>query len=344
MVASGRAQGEEPARVESDVPTVHAVPVRETGVIVALVRLPPERVVEVDCRRRWLSSPPLRAPARPGRRSRTPCAPSLGSGPVSMPWRASTPASPEHCGACARRARPARGCSPCLVRRHAAFPGRDHRQLRPQVKPNRPFGCQPAYVPVEPSTPEAVTRTSDDGRLRPETAAESHNEALPHTRSFALPSTTLGGGASPPTGDQDTHWKRQRVNAAKGYGFIEPVDGSNDVFGRVSAVERAGLGTLREGQPVTFGTRTGRDGPLSAENFSVVGATTDDANQAPPNTALQSGTVKWFNAAKSSTQGPSSGRDSEPSAKGRRYGSRPAPLAMAGCGARPSRSPTDAGP
>ena len=38
-------------------------------------------------------------------------------------------------------------------------------------------------------------------------------------------------------------------NATKGYGFIEPEDGSKDAFVHISAVERAGLGTLREGQP-----------------------------------------------------------------------------------------------
>ena len=39
-------------------------------------------------------------------------------------------------------------------------------------------------------------------------------------------------------------------NATKGYGFIEPDDGSEDAFVHISAVERAGLGTLREGQKV----------------------------------------------------------------------------------------------
>lgn len=60
-------------------------------------------------------------------------------------------------------------------------------------------------------------------------------------------------------------------NAAKGYGFIEPNDGSNDVFVHVSAVEQAGLGTLREGQRVTFEARPGRDGRLSAEDLSAAG-------------------------------------------------------------------------
>ena len=41
-------------------------------------------------------------------------------------------------------------------------------------------------------------------------------------------------------------------NPAKGFGFIQPEDGSKDVFVHISAVERAGIGNLREGQRVSF--------------------------------------------------------------------------------------------
>ncbi len=41
-------------------------------------------------------------------------------------------------------------------------------------------------------------------------------------------------------------------NPSKGFGFIQPEDGSNDVFVHISAVERAGLGTLAEGQRVSY--------------------------------------------------------------------------------------------
>ena len=58
-------------------------------------------------------------------------------------------------------------------------------------------------------------------------------------------------------------------NATKGYGFIEPEDGSKDAFVHISAVERAGLTTLREGQRVNFELRPGRDGKASAEELSV---------------------------------------------------------------------------
>ena len=59
-------------------------------------------------------------------------------------------------------------------------------------------------------------------------------------------------------------------NATKGYGFIAPEDGSKDVFVHVSAVERAGLGTLRENQLVTFEIRPGRDGRTSAEELAAI--------------------------------------------------------------------------
>ena len=58
-------------------------------------------------------------------------------------------------------------------------------------------------------------------------------------------------------------------NAAKGYGFIEPEDGSSDAFVHISAVERAGLATLSEGQKVSFELRPGRNGKSSAEDITV---------------------------------------------------------------------------
>jgi CspA family cold shock protein len=59
-------------------------------------------------------------------------------------------------------------------------------------------------------------------------------------------------------------------NAAKGYGFVEPDDGSKDAFVHISAVERAGLTTLNEGQKINFDLEPGRDGKSSAENITLV--------------------------------------------------------------------------
>jgi CspA family cold shock protein len=56
-------------------------------------------------------------------------------------------------------------------------------------------------------------------------------------------------------------------NAQKGYGFIQPDDGSKDVFVHISAVERAGLGNLNEGQKLGFEVEQGERGKLSAVNL-----------------------------------------------------------------------------
>ena len=57
-------------------------------------------------------------------------------------------------------------------------------------------------------------------------------------------------------------------NPTKGYGFIQPSDGSKDVFVHISAVERAGLSTLNEGQKVSFDIQTER-GKNSATNLKL---------------------------------------------------------------------------
>ena len=59
-------------------------------------------------------------------------------------------------------------------------------------------------------------------------------------------------------------------NTQRGYGFIEPDDGSKDAFVHISAVERAGLTSLNEGQKVSYDVQPGRDGKSSAENLSVI--------------------------------------------------------------------------
>jgi cold shock protein len=56
-------------------------------------------------------------------------------------------------------------------------------------------------------------------------------------------------------------------NAQKGYGFIQPEDGSKDVFVHVSAVARSGLGNLHEGQRVSFELERGTQGRTAAVNL-----------------------------------------------------------------------------
>jgi len=59
-------------------------------------------------------------------------------------------------------------------------------------------------------------------------------------------------------------------NNAKGFGFIQPDDGSKDVFVHISAVERAGLTTLNEAQKVSFDLERGNNGKVSAANLKVI--------------------------------------------------------------------------
>ena len=59
-------------------------------------------------------------------------------------------------------------------------------------------------------------------------------------------------------------------NPTKGFGFIEPSDGSTDAFVHISAVERAGLSSLNEGQKVSFELQTGRNGKSSAEDLKII--------------------------------------------------------------------------
>ncbi len=59
-------------------------------------------------------------------------------------------------------------------------------------------------------------------------------------------------------------------NATRGFGFIEPEDGSKDAFVHISAVERAGLSFLSEGQKVSYELQPGQNGKSSAENLSIV--------------------------------------------------------------------------
>ena len=61
-------------------------------------------------------------------------------------------------------------------------------------------------------------------------------------------------------------------NATKGFGFIQPDGGGKDVFVHISAVERAGMSSLSEGQKLEFELVTDRrSGKMSADNLKAVG-------------------------------------------------------------------------
>jgi len=57
----------------------------------------------------------------------------------------------------------------------------------------------------------------------------------------------------------------------RGFGFIQPEQGNQDAFVHISAVERAGLRSLAEGQKVQYELQPGRNGKEAAENLQIVG-------------------------------------------------------------------------
>ena len=59
-------------------------------------------------------------------------------------------------------------------------------------------------------------------------------------------------------------------NATKGYGFVQPDGGGKDVFLHVSALERAGLSAIADGQKISYEIESGRDGRTSAASIALV--------------------------------------------------------------------------
>ena len=59
-------------------------------------------------------------------------------------------------------------------------------------------------------------------------------------------------------------------NPSKGYGFVEPSDGSKDVFIHISALERAGIGSLNEGQKIEYELVPGNTGKTTADRVTLV--------------------------------------------------------------------------
>lgn len=58
-------------------------------------------------------------------------------------------------------------------------------------------------------------------------------------------------------------------NSTKGFGFIQPDDGGKDVLLHISAVERAGISRIDDGQKITYDLESGRDGRESAANLEL---------------------------------------------------------------------------
>ena len=97
------------------------------------------------------------------------------------------------------------------------------------------------------------------------------NRIFASTRDLVTPAPIVPdyGRLMTSPGDQDMPQGTVKwFNPTKGYGFIQPQEGGKDVFVHISAVERAGLTTLNEGQVVQFELVENR-GKTSAENLKV---------------------------------------------------------------------------
>jgi CspA family cold shock protein len=81
---------------------------------------------------------------------------------------------------------------------------------------------------------------------------------------------SVSGGRNVSIGKSMAQGTVKWFNSTKGFGFIAPDDGSKDAFVHISAVERAGIANLAEGQRVQYELQPGRDGKSSAENLSII--------------------------------------------------------------------------
>lgn len=59
-------------------------------------------------------------------------------------------------------------------------------------------------------------------------------------------------------------------NTQKGFGFVAPDDGGKDAFVHITALERAGISSLNEGDKISYDLETGRDGKVSAANVKLL--------------------------------------------------------------------------
>ena len=119
------------------------------------------------------------------------------------------------------------------------------------------------------STPIIHTQSSFGRTTWPRARSRRTDDLLPKSRSLSA-GCAIERPTLTPTGKKclmpqgTVKW----FNATKGYGFIQPDDGSKDVFVHISAVERAGMQSLNEGQKVSYDlVADRRTGKSSAENL-----------------------------------------------------------------------------
>ncbi len=181
--------------------------------------------------------------------------------------------------------------APTLVLDPVIIPSKPRLEACDQPKGNQVFGS--SFVSLAPLYPplagHLVPRPDFDCHSpphnRPCEADQLAFEYLAYAASSRRPShDTPGFDDLRPVcaGCADTYYQLIRTmqmttgtvkffNEARGFGFIEPEDGSKDAFVHISAVERAGLTGLTEGQRVEYELQEGQNGKSSAENLKLLG-------------------------------------------------------------------------
>ena len=120
-----------------------------------------------------------------------------------------------------------------------------------QSRPRMPILIFVVFFMVRPAFPSAIERRT-----------------APRSMWWYDPPSRMSGGESLITRRAKmTIGTVKWFNTQKGYGFIQPEDGSKDVFVHISAVERSGIGNLREGQRLSFELERGNQGKTSAVNL-----------------------------------------------------------------------------
>lgn len=155
------------------------------------------------------------------------------------------------------------------VSRSADATGRFDSSKKSVAVPRSRHRATPAHKRVRARPPKGGGKRADNQHSRDRAGEEKNRPCSTAPHRALVPNLDF----TPPIGRKEFEMATGNVkwfNPAKGFGFIAPEDNSKDVFVHISAVERAGLGGLVEGQRVEFDVVAGRDGRGAAENLRLM--------------------------------------------------------------------------